>query len=41
MITLVLVEKKMYDNSTYWEQGDTERKTGNTEEAIRLFDEAR
>lgn len=25
----------------YWEQGEVERKTGNIEEAIRLFDEAR
>lgn len=34
-------EKGFDDGFKYWEQGDTERKTGNIEEAIRLFDKAR
>ena len=34
-------EKGFDDGFTYWEQGDAERKTGNMEEAIRLFDKAR
>jgi tetratricopeptide (TPR) repeat protein len=34
-------EKGFDDGFKYWEQGDAERKTGNIEEAIRLFDKAR
>jgi len=34
-------EKGFDDGFKYWEQGEAERKTGNIEEAIRLFDKAR
>lgn len=34
-------EKGFDDGFKYWEQGDVERKMGNIEEAIKLFDKAR